>query len=238
MIACVPARLPELSSTSTRSPRRSNTVILQNFAMLSRPALVRESDAKIMPSSSLTLTQYVTAAAPPSRRRRSRAADTFEGPIIAVCGAAGNQIGPRGRDIRRGVAQPRYAGGVVADSFEAMPHDAWRLRPRGPPGRGWRRQATPVAPPRQGALASAEITGWKRQLSTNETMGYDWRPPLGANGTRCAAVTSAASIRPNGLSAGGRAGYETMHAHGGVAIARDTMSRAPATQPKTAGATR
>jgi hypothetical protein len=39
--------LPELSSTRTRSPRRSNTVILQNFAMLSMPALVRESDAKI-----------------------------------------------------------------------------------------------------------------------------------------------------------------------------------------------
>ncbi len=52
--ACVPARLPELSRTITRSPLRSNTVILQNLAMLSMPALVRESDAKMMPSSSLT----------------------------------------------------------------------------------------------------------------------------------------------------------------------------------------
>ena len=54
MTACVPARLPELSSTITRSPGRSNTDILQNFAMLSMPALVRESDAKISPSSSNT----------------------------------------------------------------------------------------------------------------------------------------------------------------------------------------
>ena len=30
--AWVPARLPELSSTMTRSPARSNTVILQNLA--------------------------------------------------------------------------------------------------------------------------------------------------------------------------------------------------------------
>ena len=52
--ACVPARLPELSRTITRSPRRSNTVILQNLAMLSMPALVRESEAKIIPSSSIT----------------------------------------------------------------------------------------------------------------------------------------------------------------------------------------
>jgi hypothetical protein len=52
--ACVPARFPELNSTMTRSPRRSNTVILQNFAMLSMPAFVRESDAKIIPSSSIT----------------------------------------------------------------------------------------------------------------------------------------------------------------------------------------
>ena len=52
--ACVPARLPELSSTMTRSPRRSNTVILQNLAKLSMPALVRESEAKIIPSSSIT----------------------------------------------------------------------------------------------------------------------------------------------------------------------------------------
>ena len=66
MMACVPARLPELRSTSTRSPVRSNSVILQNFATLSRPAFVLESDAKIMPSSSLMPTQYVTVAA--SRR--------------------------------------------------------------------------------------------------------------------------------------------------------------------------
>ncbi len=59
-IACVPARLPELRSTSTRSPLRSNTVILQNLAMLSTPALVRESEAKIMPSSRFTPMQYVT----------------------------------------------------------------------------------------------------------------------------------------------------------------------------------
>jgi hypothetical protein len=38
----------------TRSPRRSKTVILQNRATLSMPALVRESDAKIMPVSSIT----------------------------------------------------------------------------------------------------------------------------------------------------------------------------------------
>ncbi len=62
-MACVPARLPELRSTMTRSPARSNTVILQNFAMLSRPAFVLESDAKIMPSSTFMPTQYVTLAA-------------------------------------------------------------------------------------------------------------------------------------------------------------------------------
>ena len=52
--AWVPARLPELSRTMTRSPRRSNTVILQNLAKLSMPAFVRESEAKIIPSSSIT----------------------------------------------------------------------------------------------------------------------------------------------------------------------------------------
>src|SRR6185503_14275214 len=57
--ACVPARFPELRSTMTRSPSRSNTVILQNFDTLSSPALVRESDAKIMPLSRRTPTQYV-----------------------------------------------------------------------------------------------------------------------------------------------------------------------------------
>jgi len=52
--ACVPARFPELNKTMTRSPRRSNTVILQNLAMLSTPALVRESEAKMIPWSSIT----------------------------------------------------------------------------------------------------------------------------------------------------------------------------------------
>ena len=55
--ACVAARPPELSSTSTRSAARSNTVILQNLAKLSTPAWVRESLAKIRPSSSFTPTQ-------------------------------------------------------------------------------------------------------------------------------------------------------------------------------------
>ena len=57
MTACVPAKLPELRSTMTRSPLRSNTVILQNVDTLSSPALVRESDAKIMPLSRRTPTQ-------------------------------------------------------------------------------------------------------------------------------------------------------------------------------------
>src|SRR5450432_705879 len=59
MTAWVPARLPELRKMMTRSARRSNTVILQNFAMLSTPALVRESDANIIPLSSITPIQYV-----------------------------------------------------------------------------------------------------------------------------------------------------------------------------------
>ena len=54
MIACVPARFPELNKTTTRSRRRSNTVILQNLPMSSTPALVRESEAKIIPWSSIT----------------------------------------------------------------------------------------------------------------------------------------------------------------------------------------
>ena len=60
--ACVPARLPELSRTSTRSPARSNTVILQNVAKLSTPAFVRESDARTIPSLSRMPTQYVMRA--------------------------------------------------------------------------------------------------------------------------------------------------------------------------------
>ncbi len=50
MTACVPARLPELSNTITRSPGRSNTLILQKLAKLSTPACVRESEANTMPS--------------------------------------------------------------------------------------------------------------------------------------------------------------------------------------------
>src|SRR5450432_2346322 len=57
--ACVPARLPELNSTITRSPMRSKTVILQNCAKLSTPAWVRESDARTIPSLSRIPTQYV-----------------------------------------------------------------------------------------------------------------------------------------------------------------------------------
>ena len=57
--AWVPARLPELSRTMTRLPPRSNTVILQNLAKLSMPAFVRESEAKIIPLSSMTPMQYV-----------------------------------------------------------------------------------------------------------------------------------------------------------------------------------
>src|SRR5437763_9014516 len=60
----VPARFPELNKTITRSPRRSNTVILQNLAMLSMPALVRESEAKIIPLSSITPIQYVMPRTP------------------------------------------------------------------------------------------------------------------------------------------------------------------------------
>ena len=57
MTACVPARFPELSNTMTRSPGRSNTVILQKVAKLSTPALVRESEASTMPSFKRTPTQ-------------------------------------------------------------------------------------------------------------------------------------------------------------------------------------
>src|SRR5689334_4717121 len=57
--ACVPARLPELSKMITRSPDRSNTVILQNEAKLSTPACVRESDARTIPSLSKMPIQYV-----------------------------------------------------------------------------------------------------------------------------------------------------------------------------------
>ena len=63
MMAWVPARFPELNSTMTRFPGRSNTVILQNLAKLSTPAFVRESDAKMIPLSSITPMQYVTRRA-------------------------------------------------------------------------------------------------------------------------------------------------------------------------------
>ena len=51
---CAAYRFPELSRTTTRLSRRSNTVILRNLAKLSTPAFVRESEAKIMPLSSIT----------------------------------------------------------------------------------------------------------------------------------------------------------------------------------------
>jgi hypothetical protein len=57
MTAWVPARLPELNSTKTRSPARSNTLILQKLAKLSTPAWVRESDARTNPASSMMPTQ-------------------------------------------------------------------------------------------------------------------------------------------------------------------------------------
>ncbi len=64
-IAWVPARFPpELSSTITRLPGISNTVILQNLATLSTPAFVRESEAKMSPSFSITPMQYVTRYPP------------------------------------------------------------------------------------------------------------------------------------------------------------------------------
>ena len=46
---CVIDRLPDDSMTMTRSPSRANTRILEKRAIWSTPALVRESDAKIMP---------------------------------------------------------------------------------------------------------------------------------------------------------------------------------------------
>ncbi|MGH8584268.1 MAG: hypothetical protein ACREWG_16150 [Gammaproteobacteria bacterium] len=45
-------RLPEVSTTMTRSPSTANTFILRNVPTLSTPALVRESEAKIIPASS------------------------------------------------------------------------------------------------------------------------------------------------------------------------------------------
>ena len=57
MTLCVVARLPDESTTITRSPGTSHTIILLKIAMLSGPALVRESDAKTMPSSTRAATQ-------------------------------------------------------------------------------------------------------------------------------------------------------------------------------------
>ena len=54
---CVKARFPAESMTSTRSPTRSQTCILENTEMLSTPALVRVSDAKMIPRSSRKPTQ-------------------------------------------------------------------------------------------------------------------------------------------------------------------------------------
>ena len=53
----VVAKLPLLSSTSTPWPGCSETVILQKLDTWSRPALVRESEANSMPSSSDIATQ-------------------------------------------------------------------------------------------------------------------------------------------------------------------------------------
>ena len=54
---CVIARLPEESVTITRSSFFSYTRILVNVAMWSTPALVRESEAKIIPESRRRATQ-------------------------------------------------------------------------------------------------------------------------------------------------------------------------------------
>ena len=54
---CVIDRLPEHSVTMTRWPSAANTFIFEKRAIWSTPALVRESDAKIMPASSDMATQ-------------------------------------------------------------------------------------------------------------------------------------------------------------------------------------
>ncbi len=56
---CVMARLPADISTITRSPARSNTVVLRKVLIWSTPALVRESDRNTRPASSSIATQYV-----------------------------------------------------------------------------------------------------------------------------------------------------------------------------------
>src|SRR6218665_3540812 len=52
-------RLPADSSTMKRSPVCSQTIILRNELIWSKPALVRESDRKTSPALSLMATQYV-----------------------------------------------------------------------------------------------------------------------------------------------------------------------------------
>ena len=54
---CVIDRLPDDSMTITRSPWRTNVRILEKREIWSTPALVRESDAKIIPASRDIATQ-------------------------------------------------------------------------------------------------------------------------------------------------------------------------------------
>src|SRR4051812_31985209 len=101
MTAWVPARLPELSKTSTRSPGRSKAVILQNDATSSRPAFVRESDPITMPSSRRTPTQYVTLSRSPPGTRRPAARSS--GDLVGPDAESQQRIGPEGRadsDVR------------------------------------------------------------------------------------------------------------------------------------------
>src|SRR5580704_664256 len=116
MTAWVPARLPELSSTSTRSPARSKTVILQNEAKSSTPAWVRESDPRTIPSSRSTPTQYVMASRYPSNGRRAR-------------GSGGHFVGPDPKGLQRVGSEgrgDRHVGRVAAARDEDAP-DARRV---------------------------------------------------------------------------------------------------------------
>jgi hypothetical protein len=56
-VFCVIDRFPDDSVTITRSPGLTNVRIFENREIWSTPALVRESDAKIMPASSVIATQ-------------------------------------------------------------------------------------------------------------------------------------------------------------------------------------
>src|SRR6056297_3567428 len=60
--AWVVARLPEDKSVITRSPGSSQIVIFLKVEILSSPALVRVSDIKTSPLSSIIPTQYVIRA--------------------------------------------------------------------------------------------------------------------------------------------------------------------------------